>query len=137
RVLLRKQIDGDEIDLEAYTDSYADFRAGNPMADALYQTRRVKDRNIAITLLIDISGSTDSWISNNRRIIDVEDEAPLLECLTLESMGEAYSVQADSGEGRHAVTLRPITDLDESYSNNVALRIAALEPERYTRPGAD
>src|SRR5690554_6253319 len=136
RVLLRKQIDGDEIDLEAYTDSYADFRAGNPMADALYQTRRVKDRNIAITLLIDISGSTDSWISNNRRIIDVEREALLLVCIALESMGEAYSVQAFSGEGRHAVTLRQIKDFDENYSNDVALRIAALEPERYTRASA-
>jgi len=136
RVLLRKQPDGDEIDLEAYIDSYADFRAGSPMAEGLYQTRRTKDRNIAITLLIDISGSTDSWIANNRRIIDVEREALLLVCIALESMGEAYSVQAFSGEGRHAVTLRQIKDFDESFSNDIALKIAALEPERYTRAGA-
>jgi len=39
------------------------------------ETRRTAERDLAITLLIDISGSTDGWISTNRCIIDVEREA--------------------------------------------------------------
>lgn len=136
RVRQRKQLDGDEIDLDAYIESYADFRAGKPMAQALYQTQRSADRNMAITLLIDISGSTDSWISANRRIIDVEREALLLVCAALEGLGEPYSVQAFSGEGPDAVTVRQIKAFEESYSNEVALRISSLEPEHYTRAGA-
>lgn len=136
RVVHHKQLDGDDIDLDAWITSYANFRAGSPMAETLYQTRRSTDRSIAITLLIDISGSTDSWVSNNRRIIDVEREALLLVCIALEGMGEPYSVIAFSGEGRHAVSVRQIKGFNEHYSNDIALRISALEPERYTRTGA-
>lgn len=136
RTTHRKLLDGDEIDLQAYIESYADFRAGGAMSEAVYQTRRAAERSLAITLLIDISGSTDGWISANRRVIDVEKEALLLVCIALEGLGEPYSVLAFSGEGQHAVTLREIKSFKERYSNDIALKISALEPERYTRTGA-
>ena len=136
RVLHRKQLDGEEIDIDAYITGRADFRAGNYFTDALYQTRRTSDRSLAITLLIDISGSTDGWISTNRRVIDVEREALLLVCIALESMGEPYSVLAFSGDGIHAVKVQQIKSFNEHFSNDIALRISALEPERYTRVGA-
>jgi nitric oxide reductase NorD protein len=136
RVWQRKQPDGDAIDVAAYVDSYADFRAGSHMSDALYQTCRRADRDMAITLLIDISGSTDSWVAANRRIIDVEREALLLVSSALEGMCEPYSIQAFSGEGPQAVTVRQIKRFDEHYGNDIALRISSLEPEHYTRAGA-
>ena len=136
RVRLRKQLEGDEVDLGAYIDGYADFRAGRPMADGLYEMRRAARRHMAITLLIDTSGSTDGWVSANRRVIDVEREALLLVCVALEGLAEPYSVHSFSGEGPHGVTVGEIKRFDERYDNDVALRIAALEPERYTRAGA-
>ncbi|WP_324104207.1 nitric oxide reductase activation protein NorD [Noviherbaspirillum sp.] len=136
RLRLRKQIDGEDIDLDAYIESRADFRAGRPMAQALYQTSRMIRRDMAIALLIDISGSTDGWISARRRIIDVEREALLLVCFALDGMNEPFAVHAFSGEGPGRVTLRTLKDFDEPHSDLVALRIAALEPERYTRAGA-
>lgn len=136
RVTRRKQLDGDDIDLNAWIDSYAEFRAGGALSDTLYQTRRTADRDLAITLLIDVSGSTDSWVGAKRRIIDVEREALLLVCIALQSMGEPYSVQAFSGEGPDMVMVRELKNFDEPFSNEIALRISALEPERYTRAGA-
>lgn len=136
RVTRRKQLDGDDIDLNAWIDSYTDFRAGDTLSEALYQTRRTAERDLAISLLIDVSGSTDSWVAANRRIIDVEREALLLVCIALEGMGEPYAVQAFSGEGPDTVIIRDLKAFDEPYSNAVALRISALEPERYTRAGA-
>ncbi|CEA04601.1 von Willebrand factor, type A [Pseudomonas saudimassiliensis] len=136
RVTRRKQLDGDDIDLQAYIDSYADYRAGGSLSDALYQTRRTAERNLAVTLLIDISGSTDSWVSTNRRIIDVEREALLLVSVALDGLGEPWSIQAFSGEGPDAVIVRQIKDFAEGFSNEVALRISSLEPEHYTRAGA-
>ncbi len=88
RTRLRKQLDGDELDLAAYIDSHADFRAGLPMSQALYQAHRRAKRDMAIMLLIDVSGSTDGWISANRRVIDVERAALLLVCIALQEMGE-------------------------------------------------
>jgi len=136
RETLRRRLDGEEVDLAAYLDSYADFRAGLSRSEALYQTRRPARRSLAITLLVDVSGSTDSWISGHRRIIDVEREALLLVCLALDELHEPYAVQAFSGDGPQAVNVWELKRFDEPYNNDIALRIAALEPEHYTRAGA-
>ena len=136
RLRQRKRLDGDEIDLDAYINSYAAYRAGSWLDEAIYQTCRTAERDLAITLLIDVSGSTDSWIAAHRRIIDVEREALLLVSIALESLGEPYAVQAFSGEGPNAVTVRDIKRFDEHYNNEVALRISSLEPEHFTRAGA-
>ena len=136
RVRLYKQLDGDDIDLQAYVESCADFRCGLPMAQRLYQNQRRSRRDMAIMLLVDISGSTDGWIAADKRVIDVEREALLLVCIALEGLAEPYSVLAFSGEGPHAVVVRSIKRFDECYDNTVAQRIAALEPEHYTRAGA-
>ncbi len=136
RLRTRKQPDGDDIDIEAYVEARADLEAGLPMAQGVYQSARLTRRDMAITLLIDISGSTDSWISAQRRVIDVEREALLLVCHALQGLGEPYSVLAFSGEGRSNVVVREIKDFDEPFGEGVACRIAAIEPEHYTRAGA-
>lgn len=136
RQWLRRQLDGDEIDLDACTEGAADLYAGLPMPQALYRQQRPAARGIAITLLIDISGSTDSWIGGDKRIIDIERVALLLVSLALERMGEPYSILAFSGEGPGRVTVSTIKSFEEAYGNNIALRIAALEPQYYTRAGA-
>lgn len=136
RVRVRKQLDGDDIDLQAYIEQQADFRAGLPMGQRLYQSERRSRRDMALMLLVDISGSTDGWITDGRRIIDVEREALLLVCIAMDGMAEPYSVLAFSGEGPQAVVVRSIKRFDERYDDAVALRIAGLEPEHYTRAGA-
>ena len=136
RVRLRNQLDGDDVDLQAWLDGQADWQAGLSMTQRLYQADRRSRRDMAIMLLIDVSGSTDSWIAAERRVIDVAREALLLVCVALEGMAEPYSVLAFEGEGRHGVTVRGVKRFDERYGAEVAQRIAGLEPERSTRAGA-
>ncbi|MDB5845415.1 MAG: hypothetical protein JWP79_2725, partial [Polaromonas sp.] len=126
RTRLHRQMDGDDIDLQAWTDAQADFRAGLPLAQRLYQTERRSRRDMAVMLLVDVSGSTDGWIAADQRIIDVEREALLLVCLALDGMADPYSVLAFSGEGPQAVVVRSLKRFDERYDNTVAQRIAGL-----------
>lgn len=135
-VRLRQQPDGDEIDLDACTDAFAAFRAGLPMPQGLYTVHRAARRDLAILLLVDVSGSTDGWVSHHKRVIDVEREALLLMCIALQGLGELHAVLAFSGEGPHGVVVRPVKAFDETYGDDVARRIVALEPEHYTRAGA-
>lgn len=135
RVTLRRQVDGEDIDLDACIDALADLKAGAYLREGLYRTNRAIERNLAIVLLVDVSGSTDAWVSSNRRIIDVEREALLLVCIALKELGEPYAVQAFSGEGPQAVAVKTVKAFEEPFDNDIALRIAALEPERYTRAG--
>ncbi len=135
RTPLQRQLDGDDLDLQACIDARADLQAGHEMAQALYRSQKRTKRDMAILLLIDISGSTDGWISSGRRIIDVEREALLLVCIALAAMGEPYAVQAFSGHGPQSVLVLTLKRFDEPYGNAVAKRIAALEPDQYTRAG--
>lgn len=136
RVRLRRQGDGDDIDIDACVQGRADLRAGGFLRDGLYEARRPGRRSIAVSLLVDASGSTDGFIGGGRRVIDVEREALLLVCVALQGLGELFSVMAFSGQGPHGVTVRMLKDYDETYGHEVALRIAGLEPESYTRAGA-
>jgi nitric oxide reductase NorD protein len=136
RVRLRRQLDGDDIDLDAYVEAQADYRAGRSLSQAVYETHRKARRDLAVLLLVDVSGSTDGWVSASKRVVDVEREALLLVCIALQGMSLPFAVQAFSGEGPHGVVVRAVKDFDELYDDRIARRIASLEPEHYTRAGA-
>lgn len=136
RVRLHRRPDGDEIDIDALVAARGEFAAGLPLPQNVYLEQRRARRDMAVLLLIDVSGSTDGWISGARRVIDVEREALLLVCVALEGLGHPYAVQAFSGEGPHGVIVRDVKGYDEAFCGEVALRIAGLEPESYTRAGA-
>jgi nitric oxide reductase NorD protein len=136
RSLRPRQTDGDDIDLEACIEAQVNLRAGGPLTGRLYCSHPRTRRDMAVLILIDVSGSTDGWVAHHRRVIDVEREALLLVCMALSAMGEPFAVQAFSGHGPAAVSLWDIKRFDEPCGPAVALRIAALEPDQYTRTGA-
>ncbi|MGV3740979.1 MAG: nitric oxide reductase activation protein NorD [Burkholderiaceae bacterium] len=136
RTRLKRRLEGEDIDLEAYVESYADFKAGLPLAQAMYQQSRTSIHDLAVMLLIDVSGSTDAWVSSGKRIIDVEREALLLVSIAMQAMGAPYAVMGFSGEGPQGVVVRTVKSFTEPYGEEVARRISALEPEHYTRAGA-
>jgi nitric oxide reductase NorD protein len=136
RVRFRRQPDGPEIDVGAYVTLHADLRAGCVADDRLYEDVRPARRGVAIALLVDVSGSTDSWVSGARRIIDVEKEALLLVCEALDALGDRYTVLGFSGEGPGQVVIQTVKSFEERNGPTVRRRIAGLEPDRYTRFGA-
>jgi nitric oxide reductase NorD protein len=113
-----------------------DQRTGHGVDDRLYIAVRPARRGLAIALLIDISGSTDDWIDARRRIIDVEKVALLLASEALDALGDRYAILTFSGKGRSNVRMRTVKAFDESNGADVRRRIAALQPEGYTRAGA-
>ena len=136
RTRLNQQRDGDELDLTACVRALVDQRTGYAVDDRLYIDVRPARRGLAIALLIDISGSTDEWIDARRRVIDVEKVALLLASEALDALGDLYAVLTFSGKGRSNVRMRTIKAFDETNGAVVRRRIAALEPEGYTRAGA-
>ena len=136
RTRLNQQRDGDELDLTACVRALVDQRTGHAVDDRLYIDVRPARRGLAIALLIDISGSTDEWLDARRRVIDVEKVALLLASEALDALGDLYAVLTFSGKGRSNVRMRTIKAFDETNGAVVRRRIAALEPEGYTRAGA-
>lgn len=136
RVRLGRQVDGAEVDIAAYVDAFANQKAGCGADDRLYEAIRCSRRDVAITLLVDVSASTDAWVAGNLRVVDVEKEALLIVCDALDALGDPYAILAFSGEGPEHVSILPLKSFDERISGLVHRRIAALEPDRYTRMGA-
>lgn len=128
--------EGDDIDLEAYVGDYGDRRARRPRNDRVYVTHRPARRDFAIMFVIDVSGSTEAWIGQDKRIIDLEKEALLVVATALDALRVRFAVQAFSGYGASHVRLQHIKGFAERFDGPVACRVAGLAPDEFTRAGA-
>lgn len=131
-----RQLDGDDIDLNAYVDDFAARHASHPPSDRLYLAHRPRRRDVSVAFLIDASGSTDAWVGGGRRVLDLEKEAALVFCEALEALGDRYAVYAFSGRGAHDVVVSRVKGFGEDYGEAVRGRIAGLAGEAFTRLGA-
>ncbi len=137
RTALTRQPDGSDLDLDAIVAAYADRRAGGMAADRFYTDSRPHRRDVAITLLVDASASTDGWVADDRRIIDVEKDALLIVAEALATLGDPHAILGFSGEGPTRVEIRVVKQFtDCADTAEVRRRIAGLEPGGYTRAGA-
>jgi nitric oxide reductase NorD protein len=136
RVRLDRQPDGSEIDIDAFVTAAADLRSGVTVNGRMYVTERPARRELAVALLVDVSASTDAWVSSNRRIVDVEKDALVIVCEALDALGDRYGIYAFSGQGAQQVSVVPLKRFDERSSLATERRIAALDSDRYTRMGA-
>jgi nitric oxide reductase activation protein len=78
----------------------------------------------------------DAGLPRAQRIIDVERQCVALLLGAMERLGDAYAIYGFSGSGPEHVQFLVIKDLHEQLSNEVAGRVAAIEPMRGTRMGA-
>ena len=126
---LRRQLSGDEIDIDAAVDAIADSLSGREPSERLYTRLSRIDRNIAVMLMIDMSGSTKGWVN------DAEREALVLLCQALEILGDRYAIYGFSGMTRKRCDLYKIKEFDESYSSDIDRRISGISAKDYTRMG--
>ncbi len=127
--LLKRQIDGSDIDLDAVVEASADMRAGMEMSERIFTKFNKSERNMAAVFMVDMSGSTKGWIN------DAEREALVLLCEALEVLGDRYAIYGFSGITRKQCCLYRIKRFGESYDNGVKRRITGIRPHDYTRMG--
>ena len=126
---LKAQPNGDEIDLDAVVTAYADAKQGLEMTNRLFVKMQKDERNIAVMLMVDMSGSTKGWIN------DAEREALVLLCEALETLGDRYAIYGFSGMTRKRCEIYRVKRFNEPYTNLVQQRISGIIPQDYTRMG--
>jgi len=137
RVWHRGQPDGQEIDLDAYLRFAADRRAGaGTRGDGLYRELRSGARDLACLLLADLSLSTDTWIDDRARVIDVIRDSLYLFAESLAATGDQFAMLGFSSRRRDPVRVHDLKAFDERYGAAVRGRIRAIKPGYYTRMGA-
>ena len=127
--MLRRQKNGDDIDLDAVVESYVDVVKGDEMTDRLFIKSRKLERNLAVVFMVDVSGSTKGWIN------EAERESLVLLSEALETLGDRYAIYGFSGMTRKRCEVYRIKTFDEPYNSLVKARIAGMKPQDYTRMG--
>jgi nitric oxide reductase NorD protein len=133
---LRGQLEGADLDVDAYVVFAADRLAGAAPDGHLYLDQRRVRRDTAVLLLVDASASTDGWMAGSRRVIDVSREGVLIVIEALAALGDRHAVFAFRGEGPERVDLLAVKRFEEAAGDQIRRRVAALEPDGYTRLGA-
>jgi nitric oxide reductase NorD protein len=87
-------------------------------------------------VLADLSLSTDAWVSNEHRVIDVIRDSLMLFGEALSATGDAYAFYGFSSLKRSLVRFHEIKSFDTKLDSAVRGRIAAIKPGYYTRMGA-
>lgn len=142
---INREIDGEDYDLNSLVDYVVDKRAGSEPSENIYTKRLRKQRDVAVSLLLDQSSSTARTITRNplqpythpgRRIIEIEKEGLVLMSEALEAVGDVYSINGFTSEGRRNVKFYVVKDFSEKYSEDIERRIGGITFQNNTRMGA-
>lgn len=142
---VNREIDGEDYDLNALVDLVIDRKADGRQSENIYTKRLRKRRDVAVSLLLDQSSSTARTITRNplqpythpgRRIIEIEKEGLVLMSEALEAVGDPYSINGFTSEGRRNVKFYVVKDFDEQYSDETERRIGGITFQNNTRLGA-
>ncbi len=137
KVWHRAQADGQDIDLDAYIRYASDRAAGcHVPAENMYREMRSGARDLSCLLLADLSLSTDAYINDHYRIIDVIRDSLYLFAESLHATGDRFSMLGFSSRRRDPIRVHQIKNFDENYNANIRGRINAIKPGYYTRLGA-
>ena len=126
---LRRQQEGEDIDLDASVEAFTDIAAGLNPSDQLMIRRQRNERSVATAFLIDMSGSTKGWINRSMK------EALVMMSEALEILGDRYAIYGFSGMTKKRCELYRIKGFTEAYSDEVKGRISGIDPKDYTRMG--
>ena len=142
---IKGEIDGEDFDLQAVIDHHVDRRTTGRPSDRLYIRRIRRERDVAVSFLLDMSSSTARTISRHpnqpytrpgQKIIDIEKQGLVLMSEALEAVGDAYAISGFSSEGRRNVKYYQIKRFEEKYSEEIERRIGGITYHNNTRLGA-
>lgn len=136
RYWLKAQPQGEELDLSAWLDFYVESRISPTEEKGLYRSFRGNNRDISSLLLADLSMSTDAYIDNNKRVIDVVQQSMLLFAEALHSVGDSFAMYGFSSVKRSNVRFTLLKNFNEPYNDTVRGRVQSIRPGFYTRIGA-
>ena len=137
RMWYKAQQDGCEVDLDAYLDLVVEQKRGQAIAEqGLFRDYRGGTRDMACLLLADLSLSTDSWVNNHSRVIDVIRDSLWLFAEALSATGDQFGMYGFSSRHRDHVRFHTLKSFKEKHNDTSRGRIGAIKPGFYTRMGA-
>ncbi|MEE9320464.1 MAG: VWA domain-containing protein [Granulosicoccus sp.] len=136
-VRVRYQEEGSELDLDVAIRSLIDFKGGATPDPRINNSHKHNDRDIAVTLLLDLSASLDDIpASGTQSLLELSQEAVSLLAWAIDQLGDKFSIGGFFSNTRHDVKYLHFKGFSERWNNDVKARVAKMEAGYSTRMGA-
>jgi len=136
RYWLKAQPQGEELDLSAWLDYHVESKIGPTAEKGLFRSFRGNNRDLSCLMLADLSMSTDAYLDDDNRVIDVVQDSLLLFGEALQTVGDNFAMYGFSSVRRNNVRYTLLKNFNEQYDDNIRGRLQAIRPGFYTRMGA-
>jgi hypothetical protein len=133
---LRRQKQGDDIDLDAVVDARVAIATGQAAPDALYVENVKRRRDLSVLVLLDVSGSSGEPSATGSTVHAHQRATAFDLAASVQRLGGRVAVYAFRSMGRSAVQFARVKTFDDSSQAQTARRLDALTPGAYTRLGA-
>ncbi len=134
---IRKQQEGDEIDINAAIRAMTDIRLGKMPDDRIMMSSLRKTRDISVLLLLDLSGSAIQKIhGQDYNVLQLTQKVCVLFADAIEAVGDPLAIHGFNSNSRFDVDYFRFKDFDQPYDDASKTRIAGMAADRSTRMGA-
>lgn len=134
---LRRQPEGDRLDLEACIDASIDHRAGHAPDFKVYARSERRWRDLTVLLLLDASQSANDIVRGaGASVLELEREAAALLAHAMAGLGDPFAIHAFCSDTRADVRYCRVKDFASPYDPAARARLAGLGARYSTRMGA-
>jgi nitric oxide reductase NorD protein len=134
---IRKQQEGDEIDINAAIRAMTDIRLGIMPDDRIMMSSLRKTRDISVLLLLDLSGSANQKIhGQDYTVLQLTQKVCVIFADAIEAVGDPLAIHGFNSNSRFDVDYFRFKDFDQPYDDVTKARIAGMASDRSTRMGA-
>jgi len=127
--------DGEDINADLLLVHLMDrYREPSPPV-RFYEKPIIRHRDLAVLILLDVSGSTGEQLGEHAKVIDVEKQAAVILAQGLAALGDRFAICGFSSNGREKCEYLLFKTFDDSWSWDAISRVMAAWPRSSTRIG--
>jgi hypothetical protein len=131
-----RQRHGGDIDVDAAIEARVDHLAGLPHEDTVYVESLRRRRDLAVLVLLDVSGSAGEPGTGGRPVHEHQRAVAAALTSAVHDLGDRVALYGFRSRGRSAVQLLRVKAFDDHLDGQVRRRLGGLTPGAYTRLGA-
>lgn len=137
RVRLRRQYEGEDVDLDAAVCAAVELRSRHAPELRVYARQHLHSRqDVTVLLLLDLSESMNDRLSDaHASALELTRDASLLFATVLERLGLRFAVHGFNSNGRHEVGYTRFKDFDERCAASARDRLVNMRAGLSTRLG--